>query len=248
MAGREIYKLQNIQRFTKARIQRARVPSLYEVEERRMGALYEHLRETLEAGEYSRHEDALDRLLGAGHTPTDIASALIHLLSGGADKPASPAAAPGGSLPPPQDPPRRDEVRPTREREPAGSPAMTAPPSGRTGRDREQPDRSPLNAPAPRPKRPRPDDEPPSTKSHEPGMTRLRFNVGERNDVQPGDIVGVIAGVTRLDKEVVGAIRILPKQSLVDVAEAHVSVIRRKLTGIQFKGRKLTVELATAPR
>ena len=40
VAGREIYKLQNIQRFIKARIQRARVPSLDEVEERRTrGAL-----------------------------------------------------------------------------------------------------------------------------------------------------------------------------------------------------------------
>ena len=35
VAGREIYKLQNIQRFIKARIQRQRVPSLDEVEERR---------------------------------------------------------------------------------------------------------------------------------------------------------------------------------------------------------------------
>ena len=39
VAGREIYRLQNIQRFTKARIQRARVPSLDEVEERRTESL-----------------------------------------------------------------------------------------------------------------------------------------------------------------------------------------------------------------
>ena len=229
VAGREIYKLQNIQRFTKARIQRARVPSLYEVEERRMESLFERVRETLEEGSFRRHEDALDRLLERGHTPTDIASALIHLLSNGTDKPASPQPAANGGPPTPKEPPRMDEDRPARDREPAGGQVMTAPP-------------------LPRSKRPRPADGPPSATSHEPGMTRLLLNVGERNDVQPGDIVGVIAGVTRLNKEVVGAIRILPKQSLVDVADAHVEAVRRKLAGIQFKGRKLSVELATRPR
>ena len=228
VAGREIYKLQNIQRFTKARIQRARVPSLYEVEERRMESLFERVRETLEEGSFRRHEDALDRLLERGHTPTDIASALIHLLSNGTDKPASPQPAANGGPPTTKEPPRLDEDRPARDREPAGGPMMTAPP--------------------PRSKRPRPADGPPSATSHEPGMTRLLLNVGERNDVQPGDIVGVIAGVTRLNKEVVGAIRILPKQSLVDVADAHVEAVRRKLAGIQFKGRKLSVELANRPR
>ena len=228
VAGREIYKLQNIQRFTKARIQRARVPSLYEVEERRMESLFERVRETLEEGSFRRHEDALDRLLEGGHTPTDIASALIHLLSNGTDKPASPAPAPNNSFPGEKEAPRMEAARPPRDRETAGG--------------------QPVKTTPPRPKRPRPGDEPISTTSHESGMTRLLLNVGERNDVQPGDIVGVIAGVARLDKEVVGAIRILPKQSLVDVAEAHVEAVRRKLTGIQFKGRKLSVELATRTR
>ena len=226
MAGREIYKLQNIQRFTKARIQRARVPSLYEVEERRMETLYERLRETLDAGTFRRHEDALDRLLEAGHTSTDIASALIHLLSSGTDKPAAAGPAPTpGNLPAAKESPRLDEVRPPRDHEPAGGPL-----------------------PSKKPKRPRAGEGVPSAVSHEAGMTRLLLNVGERNDVRPGDIVGVIAGVTRLDKEVVGAIRILPKQSLVDVADAHAEAIRRNLTGIQFKGRKLAVDLATVPR
>ena len=57
--------------------------------------------------------------------------------------------------------------------------------------------------------------------SHEPGKVRLVFNVGEVHNIRPGDIVGVIAGVTGLGKEVVGAINILPKQSLVDVTEEY---------------------------
>jgi ATP-dependent RNA helicase DeaD len=76
------------------------------------------------------------------------------------------------------------------------------------------------------------------------------FNVGEQHGIRPGDLVGVIAGVTRLGKEVIGAIHILPRQSLVDVAEEHESAVRERLSGIRFKGRKLNVDLgreASAP-
>ncbi len=229
VAGREIYKLQNIQRFTKARIQRGRVPSLYEVEERRMETLFERLRETLEAGAYRRHEDALDRLLEAGHSPTDIASALIHLVTNGTDKPLADGVAAK------KEPTALVEERPSPEpsRDRSDEPAVTRP-----FQDGPPPSRRP----------PRSGKGAPAATSHEAGMTRLLLNVGERNDVRPGDIVGMIAGVTRLDKDVVGAIHILPRQSLVDVAEAHEETIRGKLTGIRFKGRKLAVALAAPSR
>ena len=77
-------------------------------------------------------------------------------------------------------------------------------------------------------------------------MTRLVFNVGEKHDIRPGDIVGVVAGVTGLGKEIVGAINILPRQALVDVNTAHEATVREKLNGIRFKGHKLLVEAATA--
>jgi ATP-dependent RNA helicase DeaD len=48
VGGREIYRLENIQRFTKSRIRRLRVPSAEEVEGKRATAFAEALRETLE--------------------------------------------------------------------------------------------------------------------------------------------------------------------------------------------------------
>ena len=238
VAGREIYKLQNIQRFTKARIQRVRVPSLDEVEERRLEGLYEDLRTTLEGGQYRRFEPMLDRLLEAGHSPTDIASALLHMLSGGGggnEKPVATApraarkdlAAEGPDAPLPEPPSREFVDRPTRRQEP---PEAEERPRTAPGKNRREPRGRDL----------------PSARSHEQGMTRLVLNVGEKNDVRPGDIVGMIAGVTRLDKEVVGAIHILPRQSLVDVSEADVTTIIDKLTGIRFKGRKLAPQVADA--
>ena len=84
----------------------------------------------------------------------------------------------------------------------------------------------------------------PAAVSHEKGMTRLVFNIGEKFNVRPGDFVGVIAGMTGLPKDVVGLIHILPRQSLVDVASEHAEDVCEKLTGIRFKGRKLHVETA----
>src|SRR3954462_3643829 len=59
VAGREIYKLQNIIRFTRSRIRRERIPSADEVEGKRATAFAEALRETLEKGEYKRHDELL---------------------------------------------------------------------------------------------------------------------------------------------------------------------------------------------
>ena len=84
VAGREICKMQKIIRFTKGKVRRERVPTAEEVEEKRTNAFLESLRETLEKGEYKRQDAVIDQLLDQGHAPTDIASALIHLLD--ADK------------------------------------------------------------------------------------------------------------------------------------------------------------------
>jgi ATP-dependent RNA helicase DeaD len=75
--------------------------------------------------------------------------------------------------------------------------------------------------------------------SHEPGMVRLTLGVGRDHGVQPGDVLGVIVGITKLPKEIVGVIRLQTKQTFVDVAEENADLIVSKLNGIEFKGRKL---------
>ena len=76
-------------------------------------------------------------------------------------------------------------------------------------------------------------------------MVRLILGVGLDHHVQPGDVLGVIVGITKLPKETVGVIRLHPKQAFVDVAEEHAELIVSKLNGIQFKGRKLWCKRAT---
>jgi ATP-dependent RNA helicase DeaD len=224
VSGREIHKFQFMVRSTKSRIKRERVPSAEEVEQKRRNVFFDSLRELLEKGEYTRHDDLIDRLLEAGHAPTDISSALIHYISEGGAKPTEV----------PEHSPR--EVPADRERGRSEDRARPRP----SERTQERPPRR---------------DHPPQreqdreggrvhAQSHEPGMIRISFNVGRDHKIGPGDLVGVIAGVTKAPKSSIGAIFIKTKRSYVDIAEDVARVALKKLNGIDFKGRKLACDIS----
>lgn len=95
IAGREIYKLQNIERFTKVRIQRKQPPSMEEIEEKRTNVFFEKIRTALQEGKFSKEAPLVDRLLEQGFASTDIACAVIQELrkseGQGADTTPAPA-------------------------------------------------------------------------------------------------------------------------------------------------------------
>jgi ATP-dependent RNA helicase DeaD len=240
VSGRELYKMQNIMRSTKAKIRRERIPSEEEVEEKRANSFYDSLRQTLEDGRYERQDALISRLLDQGFVATDIASALIHLFTSEETAPMAREERPAP----------RDDRRPPREgdRAPREEAGPRAP--------RAESDRAPrreFDSNPPRPFRERPAydrigpsegtgrkiDRTSGNLSHEPGMARLALGLGREHGVQPGDILGVIVGITKLPKETVGVIRLQAKQAFVDVAEEHADQIVAKLNGITFKGRKL---------
>jgi len=78
--GREIYRLQGVERYTRQVIKREKIPSVEQVEGRRANLIFEQLKERLEAGKFDTHQEHIDRLLEQGHTPTDIAGALVTML------------------------------------------------------------------------------------------------------------------------------------------------------------------------
>jgi ATP-dependent RNA helicase DeaD len=78
--GRDIYRLQSIERYIRQVIRRERIPSVEQVEGRRADLIFEGLKERLESGKFDLYQDNIDRLLDQGHTPTDIAGALVTLL------------------------------------------------------------------------------------------------------------------------------------------------------------------------
>jgi ATP-dependent RNA helicase DeaD len=211
VSGREFGRLQQITRFTKARIQRQAVPRVDQLEEKSTGRLFESLRATLTKGEFKKQDELMNELTEAGHLPGDIVSALLHLLS------AESARTPERIA--------EDDPRPPRPFRPERAPR----PSWERG------------------------DRPPFRRGDDPGpgpmgyTVWLKFNVGENAGVLPGDFVGCIAGETGLPREVVGAIRILPTISLVEVAGDHVEHILDAVNNARIKGRRLAAMIGSAP-
>jgi ATP-dependent RNA helicase DeaD len=80
----------------------------------------------------------------------------------------------------------------------------------------------------------------------EEGMTTLFVNAGRKHLVTTAEIVGKVTGVTRLPANVLGAIDIHQRHSLVDIASEHAELVLRKLTGIRIRGHALKLSLATA--
>ena len=82
-SGREVFQIRNIERFANTKIQRARAPSIDEVEAARVNVVLDKVRATLKSGEFKRQDQLVERLLEEGFSSTDIASALLHHLQGG---------------------------------------------------------------------------------------------------------------------------------------------------------------------
>ncbi len=276
VSGQEIYKLQSMVRWAKLDIGRGKIPSLDEVEEARTSVFFEKIRSTLDEKKFKPHDRMIDRLLDQGYASTDICSALIHLLQGGAGpgggpagnapsptsapRTASPAGAPAAKGAPAKAAPAWVQQASTPKTTAAPKPAAAAAPEAKPERATTKPVpakavETPAEA-APEPQvqddggdedsRPRKSKyERPARTGREPGMTTIFLNVGRKQIVTPADIVGKIAGVTRLPPNVVGAIDIHQRHTLVDVAEAEVDLIVQKLTGIKVKGIALEPARAT---
>ena len=80
VAGREIYKLQSIERYIRMKITRHQVPSVEKVEEKRIDLFFEKIRTALQQGDFEKEARVVNRLLEQGFSSTDIASAAIHEL------------------------------------------------------------------------------------------------------------------------------------------------------------------------
>ncbi|MEY9843129.1 DEAD/DEAH box helicase [Streptacidiphilus sp. MAP5-3] len=73
------------------------------------------------------------------------------------------------------------------------------------------------------------------------GMTRLFVGVGRSAGIRPQDLVGAIAGESRLSGREIGSIEIADRFSLVEVPENAAESVIRALRGATIKGRKANV-------
>lgn len=224
VSGREIYKLQSMAHYARLKIARGRIPSLDEVEEAKEESFVEKLRRVLEAKQFKSHDRIVDALLEQGYASTDIASALIHLLKdGGGAPPLGENAAPAKPVAPVKPPPAWVAAAKAEKGDRAESAAPKASASVASAEVRLET----------KPKK-RGYERKPRT-GREPGYTTLSLNVGAQHEITPADLVGKIAGVTRLLATVVGAIDIHEGYSHIDVAAEVADTVVKKLAGVRLK-------------
>ena len=77
VAGRDIYKLKDIQKYTKTKIERRDLPTLKDIEARYATSMLEKIKEEIDKGELSKFEKIVDELLQEDYTSLDIAAALL---------------------------------------------------------------------------------------------------------------------------------------------------------------------------
>ncbi|MDZ7681848.1 MAG: DEAD/DEAH box helicase [Fodinibius sp.] len=75
-------------------------------------------------------------------------------------------------------------------------------------------------------------------------MIKMYFNVGKKNNVYPGDLVGAISGETSVPGNVLGNIDIYPKHSFVDVPGQYVNQVLGGMNKNKVKGKKVDVKVA----
>ncbi len=256
VAGREVFQIRNIERYTNTRIHRAKIPTQTEVEEARTSQFLDNLRAILQSGEFKSQERILEVLLEEGFSSTDIASALIHQLQAQESGPAETRV--------PDSPPMRRDER--RERPPRES-------TFRQERSEQRPERSPKAivpikaSPSPAEAAPVPQREPQDApqKSEIPwrrtqpaapkpakvsrrtpeGQTRLHMNIGSESGVTREDIVRAIQGETGLPESAVGHVDLRERHTFVDVDSQHAQAIVGKLKRTRLADRRLKVKLAT---
>jgi len=74
-------------------------------------------------------------------------------------------------------------------------------------------------------------------------MVKLTFNVGKKDKIRPGDLVGAIAGEAGIPGNVIGHIKIQDNYSFVDVPSDYAAQVVDAMNRCQVKGKKVRVKV-----
>ena len=237
--GRDIYRLQSIERYTRSVIRRERIPSQEQVEGRRADLIFDALRERLESGKFDAYQDNIDRLLENGHTPTDIAGALVTLLREASGRE-------GSAIEDDREPERRDPREAGKKRKgPKDKPDRERPAPG----DRPHREGPPFERPAreggPAPRFERGDRRDRGESSEE--MVSLFLSLGKTHGILPKEIVGMLYREAGLPDGCLGRISLFPRHSLVDVPQEFVRQVINRTRSARLKGQPFRIDVDRGP-
>ena len=212
---REQRLLWNIEQLTKAKIVVTPVPTVADLRTKRLARTKSAIEDVLAAGDLDLFRAVAAGLAEKGD-PTEVAAAALKLvfrMQGGERKEHD---IPAASNRPPE--------RPSMARRPMGDPR------GRAGgmMPREGQGR-PFSAPG--------------RGGRTAGMAKVYIGAGREAGIRPGDLVGAIANESRLNSNVIGAVEVMDRFSLVEVPEVLAREIIETLSRTRIKGQKVAVRL-----
>ncbi len=212
---REQRLLWNIEQLTKAKIVVTPVPTVADLRTKRLARIKSAIEDVLAAGDLDLFRAAATALAEEGD-PTEVAAAALKLvfrLQGGERKEQDIPAMPS-----------RQPERPSMGRRPMGD-------------LRSQPGRM-----MPREGQGRPFS-PPGRGGRTAGMAKVYIGAGREAGIRPGDLVGAIANEAGLNSNVIGAVEVMDRFSLVEVPEVLAREIIEALSRTRIKGQKVGVRL-----
>jgi len=82
------------------------------------------------------------------------------------------------------------------------------------------------------------------TGAEEEGMVRLFINIGKKQHVKPGDILGAITGESGMPGKLVGAIDMYDKYTFVEVPREYGKEVLKAMSNSKIKGKSINIEPA----
>ena len=212
---RERWLLQNVERLTKSKIEMATLPTVADLQTKRLERLGVSIQEILKADDFDRFRIVVTTLTEK-YDPADVAAAAIQLAYGSKD----------GERIEEEIPALRERAQETSQmsRRPRQEPpdftrgVKTRGSEGRPGGKRDRPGRPTATA-------------------------TLHFSAGRAAGIRPGDLVGAIANEAGLNSNMIGPIKIADQFSLVKVPEEEAQGVMKSLGRTRIKGQKVTVRL-----
>ncbi|MEP0201720.1 MAG: DEAD/DEAH box helicase [Halioglobus sp.] len=234
-ANRERRLLRAIEKATSQTIEKLVLPTPEEVKGKRLSRFKQKISQTLDTGELDAYRTLVEEYQHEHGVPViEIAAALAALAHDAkpqtSDKKSlkSPAS---GSTSDRQSPRAKKEDRSSRDKRPDRAPKAEKAPRV----DKEH------SAEKVRGDRPRRDGADREVSPPEKGMDRFRLEVGHKDQVKPGNIVGAIANEAEIDAEYIGSIKIYEDHSTVDLPEGMPKEIFKHLKSVWVSGQRLQI-------
>lgn len=79
VSGRDIYKLRDIQKFTKTKIERRDLPTLKDIQENYTSTMIEKIKDEIDKGELGKYEKIIQTVMTEDYTSFDVSAALLKL-------------------------------------------------------------------------------------------------------------------------------------------------------------------------